>query len=188
MNGKVIIFSAPSGSGKTTIVKHLLSKGLPLEFSVSATSRPPRSGEQNGIDYYFLNPDTFKKKIQSNEFVEWEEVYPDTFYGTLKSETQRIWSHNNHVIFDVDVKGGLSLKKLFPTNSLSVFVMPPSIEELRKRLVHRSTDPANKIEERVQKAAYELTYTGQFDKVLINDQLEKALGEAEKLVSEFIKS
>ena len=186
MTGKVIIFSAPSGSGKTTIVKHLLSQGLPLEFSVSATSRKPRQGEQDGRDYYFLDETDFKKKIDAGEFIEWEEVYPGTFYGTLNTEPARIWENGNHVVFDVDVFGGLNLKKIFPFNSLSIFVKPPSVEELRKRLVTRSTEPPDKIEERVQKAASEMTYSQQFDEIVINDSLEKALEQAAQLVKKFI--
>jgi len=155
--GKIVIFSAPSGSGKTTIVKHLLSKGLNMEFSVSACSRAPRGQEQNGVDYYFLTAEEFRQRIDNDEFVEWEEVYAGRFYGTLKTELTRIWSKGNHVLFDVDVKGGINLKKKFGDNALSVFVMPPSIDELRRRLVGRATDAPEEIERRIAKAEEEIS-------------------------------
>ena len=186
MIGKLIIFSAPSGSGKTTIVKYLLESGLPLEFSVSACSRAPREGEVNGKDYYFLTVDEFKKKIDNNEFIEWEEVYPGNFYGTLRSELPRIWNNQNHVIFDIDVKGGIKMKSNFPENTLSIFVMPPSVEELEKRLIGRSTDNSETIRKRVDKAVYELQYSDKFDVVLINDNLQEAKTKGFKIVSEFI--
>lgn len=172
--GKIIIFSAPSGSGKTTLVKWLLKQNLNLHFSVSATSRLPRSTEVDGRDYYFLTPEAFRQKIAGNEFLEWEEVYADKFYGTLKSEVDRILSEGKNVLFDVDVKGGISIKKHFGAQALSVFVQPPSIEVLRQRLERRGTDSATIIQERVDKAAYELTFAPAFDVVLINDILEEA--------------
>lgn len=186
MTGKLIIFSAPSGAGKTTIVKHLLQSGLPLEFSISACSRGPRTGEINGKDYYFLSVDDFKKKIDNNEFVEWEEVYAGNYYGTLRSEVERIWKNGNHVLFDIDVKGGVNLKKKYPKQTLSVFVMPPSVKELENRLRGRSTDDETTIQKRLDKAVYELNFAEQFDVVLINDILQDAQLKAFNLVSEFI--
>lgn len=186
MKGKLIIFSAPSGAGKTTIVKHLLDSGLPLEFSISACNRAPRNGEVHGKDYYFLSTEEFKEKIKNNEFLEWEEVYPGNFYGTLKSEINRIWSSGNHVLFDIDVKGGINLKKLYPDLTLSVFVMPPSVEELEHRLKNRSTDDEATIKKRVDKAVYELSFSEQFDVVLVNDILQDAKNKAFAIVSGFI--
>ncbi|MBE6339427.1 MAG: guanylate kinase [Bacteroidales bacterium] len=188
MEGKVLIFSAPSGSGKSTIVNHLLKCGYDLEFSISATSRAPRGSEQNGVEYYFLTADEFRDRISKDEFVEYEEVYAGCFYGTLRSELTRIWSKGHHIVFDVDVKGGVNLKKLFGNRALSVFIQPPSVDELRNRLVKRATDSAEKIEQRVAKASEELTYAPKFDKIIINDNLETALGEAEKIVTDFIKA
>ncbi|MBP5420108.1 MAG: guanylate kinase [Bacteroidales bacterium] len=188
MEGKVLIFSAPSGSGKSTIVNHLLKCGFDLEFSISATSRAPRGSEQNGVEYYFLTADEFRDRISKDEFVEYEEVYAGCFYGTLRSELTRIWSKGHHIVFDVDVKGGVNLKKLFGNRALSVFIQPPSVDELRNRLVKRATDSAEKIEQRVAKASEELTYAPKFDKIIINDNLETALGEAEKIVADFIKA
>lgn len=184
--GKLVIFSAPSGSGKTTIVKHLLSLDLGLEFSVSATSRPLRGNEINGKDYYFLSIEEFKKKIENNEFLEWEEVYEGKFYGTLKSEVERIRNKGNHVVFDVDVVGGCDIKKYFGKEALAVFVQPPSINELRNRLIARGTDTPEVIESRIAKAEYELTFAPQFDVILVNDNLEKSLAEAEKLMLNFL--
>jgi guanylate kinase len=186
MTGKLIIFSAPSGAGKTTIVKHLLNSGLPLEFSISACSRSPREGEIHGKDYYFLTVDEFKKKIENNEFIEWEEVYSGNFYGTLRSEIERIWKNSNHVLFDIDVKGGINLKRKFPNQTLSIFVMPPSVKELEHRLTDRSTDDAATIRKRLDKAVFELKYADQFDVVLVNDILQEAQLKAYNLVSEFI--
>lgn len=186
MKGKLIIFSAPSGAGKTTIVKHLLDSGLPLEFSISACSREPRVGEVNGKDYYFLSVNEFKSRIDKGEFIEWEEVYPGNYYGTLKSEPERIWKDSNHVLFDVDVKGGVHLKNLFGENALSVFVMPPSIEELERRLIIRSTDDKETIKKRVDKAVFELKFADQFDVIITNDNLLDAKNKAFKLVSDFI--
>jgi guanylate kinase len=186
MTGKFIIFSAPSGAGKTTIVKHLLASGLPLEFSVSACSRQPRHGEVNGKDYQFLSIAEFKEKISKDEFIEWEEVYDGNFYGTLKSEIERIWQDGNHVLFDIDVKGGINLKKKYPEITKAIFVMPPSVEELERRLVARSTDNEETIRKRVDKAIYELKFADQFDTILINDDLQEAQNKAFKMVSEFI--
>ena len=186
MKGKLIIFSAPSGAGKTTIVRHLLEQKLDLEFSISATSRGMRHTETHGKDYYFLSSEEFKKKIEANEFLEWEEVYTGTYYGTLKSEVERIRNNGKHVIFDVDVVGGLNIKKYYGDEALAVFVQPPSVGELRNRLVGRSTDTPEVIEKRVQKAEYELSFAPRFDVILINENLEQAFAEAEKIVSEFV--
>ncbi len=188
MKGKLFIFSAPSGSGKTTIVKSLLDKELGLEFSISATSRPQRENEIDGKDYHFLTAEEFKVKINNNEFVEWEEVYENRFYGTLKSEVERIWAKGNHVIFDVDVVGGVNIKKLYKDRALAIFVMPPSIEELEKRLVLRSTDSIEDIKTRVDKAQEELTYSDQFDLIIVNDKLEEAIQKAKEAVTNFINS
>ncbi len=185
MDKKVIIFSAPSGAGKSTIVGHLLKKYQFLEFSVSATSRLPRGEEVDGKDYYFFSTDQFERKIANGEFVEYEEVYAGSYYGTLRSEVQRIWEKGNIIIFDIDVKGGVNLKKLYSSNALAVFIQPPSIEELRKRLIGRGTDSMEAIERRVAKAEEELTYSDKFDVVLVNDSLEEALATAEKIVEEF---
>lgn len=186
MKGKLIIFSAPSGAGKTTIVKHLLQQDFGLEFSVSATSRQPRPGEVHGKDYYFLSENDFRKKIKNNEFLEWEEVYSGTFYGTLKSEVERIRQKGKNVIFDVDVVGGVNIKKYYGEEALAVFVQPPSVEELRKRLQNRSTEPEEKINMRVAKAEKELTFAKQFDMILINDELAETLKEAEKMITGFL--
>jgi guanylate kinase len=188
MEGKLFIFSAPSGSGKTTIVRNLLEKKLGLEFSISATSRPKRKNEIHEKDYYFLSADDIKLKIANDEFLEWEEVYEDRFYGTLRSEVERIWNEGKHVIFDVDVVGGLNIKKCYPQKALSIFVMPPSVEELERRLRYRSTDSEEDIKTRVNKASKELEYAREFDLVIINDDLEKAILEAENAVRNFISS
>ncbi|WP_372933661.1 guanylate kinase [Mariniphaga sediminis] len=186
MKGKLIIFSAPSGAGKTTIVKHLLQQDFGLEFSVSATSRQPRPTEVHGKDYYFLSENDFREKIKNNEFLEWEEVYSGTFYGTLKSEVERIRQKGKNVIFDVDVVGGVNIKKYYGEEALAVFVQPPSVEELRKRLQNRSTEPEEKINMRVAKAEKELTFAKQFDMILINDELTETLKEAEKMITGFL--
>ena len=181
-----MIFSAPSGSGKSTVVGHILKLHPEIEFSVSATSRPPRGTEQNGVEYWFIDPEEFRRKIAEDAFVEYEEVYHDRFYGTLKSEVERIWSKGHVIVFDVDVKGGVSLKKYFGDSALSVFIQAPSVEELRRRLIARGTDTPEAIEERVQKAAEEMTYAPQFDVTLINDDLATALSEAERMVDDFL--
>ncbi|HAN17228.1 MAG: guanylate kinase [Bacteroidetes bacterium GWC2_33_15] len=186
MQGKMLIFSAPSGAGKTTIVHNLLNKNLNLEFSISATSRPIRSNEIHGKDYYFIPADEFKQKIAKHEFVEWEQVYENRFYGTLKSEVERIWAKGNHVIFDVDVVGGLNIKKKYPDQALSIFIMPPGIDELEKRLRLRSTDSNEDIETRIAKAKKEIEYAGKFDVVILNENLNKAIAEAENIVRNFI--
>ncbi len=186
MQGKLIIFSAPSGAGKTTIVKHLLSQGLPLEFSISACSRPLRNNEIDGKDYYFISVEEFREKIKKGEFIEWEEVYKDHYYGTLKSELKRIWDNEKHVIFDVDVKGGLNLKKQFHYRALAVFVMPPSLEVLEKRLRSRAADSEEKIRVRLEKAKREMENAEEFDVIIINDNLDEALKKAEKEVRKFI--
>ena len=188
-NGKLIVFSAPSGSGKTTIVRHLLEqKELNLEFSISATSREKRGEEVDGKDYYFLSAKEFKNKIKNEEFLEWEEVYRDNFYGTLKTEVKRIWKLGKHVIFDIDVSGGLRIKRKFPKETLAVFVKPPSIDELKIRLKKRKTESEDKINMRVAKASAELATAPLFDVIIENDNLEKALKEAHTLVSDFINN
>ena len=185
---KLIIFSAPSGSGKTTIVKEIMKQYPNLKFSISATTRPMRKGEQNGVDYHFLSPEEFKKKIKKNEFAEWEEVYTDRFYGTLNSEIERIWQQGNHVVFDVDVKGGLNLKKHFAEKALAIFVKAPSIQELEKRLKARATDSREDIKSRVEKAEYEMSFAPQFDKIIINDKLQEAVEKTSLLIAEFLKN
>lgn len=187
MAKKVLIFSAPSGSGKSTIVNHIL--GLypgSMEFSVSATSRAPRGEEQDGREYYFLTTEEFRKMIAEDKFVEYEEVYEGRFYGTLKSECERIWAAGHVIIFDVDVKGGVNLKKYFGDAALSIFIQVPSVEVLRQRLVSRGTDSPEAIEERVAKAEEEMTYAPQFDYVLVNDELQTAYAESEKVVEDFL--
>ncbi|MGG5487666.1 MULTISPECIES: guanylate kinase [Flavobacteriaceae] len=185
--GKLIVFSAPSGSGKTTIVRHLLKQQeLDLEFSISATSRAKRGEEVHGKDYYFLSFEDFKKKIKNDEFLEWEEVYRDNFYGTLKTEVERIWAKGKHVIFDIDVSGGLRIKRKFPEETLAIFVKPPSIDELKIRLKKRKTESDDKINMRIAKASAELATAPLFDKIVVNDDLDKALDEAYKLVSNYL--
>ncbi|MBN2172923.1 MAG: guanylate kinase [Bacteroidales bacterium] len=185
--GKVVIFSAPSGAGKTTIVKHLLSLNLGLEFSVSATTRIIRDEETHGKDYYFLSLEEFKRGIENRDFLEWQEVYKDHYYGTLKSEVDRIWQKGKHVIFDVDVVGGLNIKKIYGEKALAVFVQPPSPDMLEERLRNRSTESEDNLHKRIDKAAHELTFASRFDRVIINDDLQKALNEAEIMVSDFLK-
>ena len=185
--GKLFVFSAPSGSGKTTIVRHLLQQErFDLEFSISATSRAPRGEEKNAVDYYFIDLKQFKQHIKNDDFLEWEEVYRDNFYGTLKSEVERIWAQKKHVIFDIDVVGGLRIKKKFPEETLAVFVKPPSVDELKIRLKKRSTESEDKINMRIAKASVELATAPQFDKIIKNYVLDVALKEAEDLVDEFL--
>lgn len=186
--GKLIVFSAPSGSGKTTIVRYLLGKPeLNLDFSISATSRAPRNHEKEGTDYYFMSLTTFKNHIKNDDFLEWEEVYRDNFYGTLKKEVERIWAQGKHVVFDIDVVGGLDIKKIYPERTLAVFVQPPSIEELKIRLKKRKTESDDKINMRVAKASIELATAPQFDHIIVNNELNVALEEAYDLVKEFIE-
>jgi len=185
--GKLFVFSAPSGSGKTTIVRHLLAQErFNLEFSISATSRAPRGEEVDGKDYYFISAEEFKQKIKNDEFLEWEEVYRDNFYGTLKTEVERIWAQGKHVIFDIDVVGGLRIKKKFPEETLAVFVKPPSVDELKIRLKKRSTESEDKINMRIAKASVELATAPQFDEIIKNYELPVALQEAEDLVDDFL--
>jgi guanylate kinase len=187
--GKLLVFSAPSGSGKTTIVRHLLSKeDLNLEFSISAATREARGEEINGKDYYFMSIEEFKKHIKADDFVEWEEVYRDNFYGTLKTEIERIWTNGKNVIFDIDVAGGLRIKKKFPGETLAVFVKPPSIDELKIRLKKRSTESEDKINMRIAKASVELATAPQFDKIIKNYDLDIAKEEAYELVKEFLNN
>ena len=187
MAGKLIIFSAPSGAGKTTIVKHLLKiKDLKLEFSISACTRKRRDNEVKNKDYYFLTVDEFQAKIEDNAFIEWEEVYKNQYYGTLRSEIDRIKANNNNTIFDIDVRGGVNIKNQFGDDALAVFVMPPSIEELSERLESRGTDSEKKIQKRLKKAKYEMRYANKFDKIIINKDLDNALKKAEEIVREFL--
>ena len=186
MKGKLVIISAPSGAGKSTIVRHLLGSKLNLEFSVSATTRPPRGAEKNGREYYFLSVDDFRKRIENEDFVEWEEVYRDQLYGTLKSEIDRIWAAGNNVLFDVDVKGGINLKNIFKHEAISIFIMPPSIGELEKRLLKRGTDSQEKIKMRVEKAAEEMKLADMFDNIVVNDRLEMAENDVYNIVKGFI--
>ena len=186
-NGKLIVFSAPSGSGKTTIVRHLLNQEqFQLEFSISATSREARGKEKDGEDYYFISAKEFKNKIKLDEFLEWEEVYIDNFYGTLKTEVERIWAKGKHVIFDIDVAGGLRIKKKFPERTLAVFIKPPDINELIIRLKQRGEESPEKIAMRVAKAPTEMATAPQFDTIILNDDLTTALNDAENLVNDFL--
>lgn len=184
--GKALIISAPSGAGKTTLVKRLLQQKLPLGFSVSATSRKMRPGEREGMDYYFLSPENFRTRIQNGEFLEWEEVYENQFYGTLKSEIHRLWNLNLHVIFDVDVKGGINIKKHFGSEGLLVFIMPPSLEVLKARLESRGTETQESLQKRIAKAGFELGFADAFDARIINDELDRASEELNQLVRRFI--
>jgi guanylate kinase len=187
--GKLIIFSAPSGSGKTTIVKHLVANIPQLGYSISACTRPRRGRtEQHGKDYYFMEKEDFEHKIRNEEFVEWEQVYPGAYYGTLKSEVQRIWNNGKHVIFDVDVVGGLKIKEYYGDNALAIFVKVNSIDELRKRLLKRQTETDATLETRLAKAEYEMSFENRFDVVLVNEDLEETLEKAVKIVQDFIKS
>jgi guanylate kinase len=187
MSRKLVILSAPSGAGKTTIAKYLLEQIPSLSFSVSACSRKKRPHEVEGRDYYFLSAGDFRKKIENDEFVEWEEVYKDNFYGTLKSETERIWSLGKSILFDVDVKGGMNIKKQYGSNALLVFVMPPSIGELKKRLLKRSTESSESIRERVEKAEAEIKFAPMFDARIVNDDLDSAKANTLKMVREFLE-
>jgi guanylate kinase len=188
MAGKALIFSAPSGSGKTTIVKHLLQTNPDLGFSISASTRDKRGRtEENGKDYYFLTPEDFKHKIDNNEFIEWEEVYAGNFYGTLKSEIERVWASGKNVIFDVDVKGGLNLKKYFGDKALAIFVKVPSVEVLKARLNDRGTETPESLSRRLFKANFEMSFQDQFDVVVVNEELEKSLAEAQRLYDDFKK-
>jgi guanylate kinase len=186
MEGKLVIFSAPSGSGKSTIIRHLLDRSLPLAFSISATSRAPRGKERDGVEYYFLSPEVFGKKIAAGEFIEYEEVYKNVFYGTLKSEIQRIADMGKHAVFDIDVVGALNLKRQYGDRALSVFIQPPSVETLRRRLESRGTDVPEVIERRLERAAYELSFAPQFDVIVVNNELEKAQTETLCAVRQFL--
>lgn len=184
--GKLIIFSAPSGAGKSTIINHLLQQDLNLAFSISATSRPPRGTERDGVEYFFLTPDEFRERIARGEFLEYEEVYPGRFYGTLKSQVEKQLAAGQNVVFDVDVVGGCNIKKYYGERALSVFIQPPSVEELRRRLVGRGTDAPEVIEDRVAKAEYELGFAPQFDVVVVNDNLEEAQQRAYDVIRNFL--
>ena len=184
--GKLVIFSAPSGSGKTTIVRELLKRFPQFEFSISATSRQPRGQEQNGVDYFFLSQEEFRQKVEQDAFVEWEEVYNGTCYGTLKSEMQRIWAKGNVIIFDVDVMGGINLKRIFGDNACSIFIQAPSVEALRERLIGRGTDSMETIEKRIAKAEFELSKAPEFDHVVVNDNLEKAVADTKAVINDFL--
>lgn len=188
MKGNCLIFSAPSGSGKSTIVQWLTKEHpeLNLEFSISATSRPPRGTEQHGVEYFFLTPEEFKAKIDANEFLEYEEVYTDRYYGTLKSQVEEQLESGKNVIFDIDIKGGINVKKFFGDRALSLFIQPPSVEELRKRLVGRATDSAEQIEERLAKAEYEMSFAPQFDQIIVNDDLDTAKADTLKTIRNFL--
>jgi guanylate kinase len=186
MKGKAIIVSAPSGAGKTTIVQHLLDAGLGLEFSISACSRPKRENEIDGVDYYFINAALFREKIRNDEFIEWEEVYEDHYYGTLKSELERIWKIRKHIIFDVDVVGGLNLKNILGEQALSIFIMPPDIQVLEERLLGRSTENKKSMAKRLGKARKEMERAGEFDRIIVNDDLETAVSEAIAAAREFL--
>ena len=185
--GKLVIFSAPSGSGKTTIVKRLLQENLNLEFSISATSRVPRGNETDGVDYYFFSTEEFKTRIANDEFLEYEEVYSGTYYGTLKNEIERITSNGKNIVFDVDVVGGLNIKKLYGDKALAIFIQPPSIEELKNRLIKRGTDSAEKIDVRVAKAEEEMGYAKDFDIIIINEDLEQAIHNTKIALTNFLK-
>lgn len=184
--GKLVIFSAPSGSGKTTIVRELLRRFPQFEFSISATSRAPRGTERDGVDYFFLTPEAFMQAVGENRFVEWEEVYSGTCYGTLRSEIERIWAKGNIIVFDVDVMGGINLKRIFGADACSIFIMPPSIGELRRRLEGRATDAPEVIDRRVAKAEFELTKAPEFDHRVVNDRLDVAVDEAARIIDAFI--
>ncbi len=185
---KLIIFTAPSGAGKTTIVRHLLNTRKDVSFSISACTRPPRHGEANGMDYYFLTAEEFERKVAQKEFVEYEEVYENQYYGTLRSEIERLWSEGKHVLFDIDVKGARSIKEAYGTRALSVFVKPPSFEILKQRLINRKTEDENSLRKRINRVREEMTYERVFDVTLINSDLDTALIDAERLVAQFLSS
>jgi guanylate kinase len=186
MSGKLIIFSAPSGAGKSTLVQHLLGCGFEMEFSISATSRAPRGTEQHGVDYYYLTPDEFRQKIENQEFLEYEEVYPNCYYGTLRSEIERITSQGKNIVFDVDVVGGLNIKENYGNKALALFIAPPSIEVLHERLQNRGTDSPEMIEKRIGKADFEMNFAPNFDLIIVNDELDVAKAEAEKAICNFL--
>jgi guanylate kinase len=186
VKGKMVILSAPSGSGKSTIINRLLAKNLLLEFSVSATNRPPRGNERNGVEYYFFSADEFKEKINEGKFIEYEEVYPNRYYGTLKSEVEKKIAEGKNVILDVDVAGGLNIKKLYKKNALLIFIRPPSIEELQRRLEKRGTDSPEVIKDRISKATYELSIASKYDAIVVNDKLEKAENEIINIINKFL--
>lgn len=187
MAGKLIIFSAPSGSGKSTIINYLLTQELRLAFSISATSRAPRGEEKHGVEYFFLSPEEFRSRIEKNEFLEYEEVYKDRYYGTLKAQVEKQLEEGQNVVFDVDVVGGCNIKKFYADRALSLFIQPPSVEELRHRLTGRGTDAPEVIESRIAKAEYELGFASKFDRIIINDNLEVAKAEALKMIKEFLE-
>ncbi len=184
--GKLIIFSAPSGSGKSTIINYLMTQGLNMHFSISATSRAPRGTEQNGVEYFFLTPDEFRTKIENDEFLEYEEVYANRFYGTLKAQVEKQLEEGQNVVFDVDVKGGVNIKKFYGERALSVFIQPPSVDELRRRLEGRATDAPEVINDRIARAEYELSFAPQFDTIVVNDDLETAKAEALQKIKDFL--
>lgn len=189
MKGKIIILSAPSGSGKSSIISKIIGKeGLRLGFSVSATSRLPRGGERNGVEYYFLSPEEFARRVEAGEFVEWEEVYAGTCYGTLRSEVERVVGQGRNLIMDVDVKGGVRLKEIFGNEALALFIMPPSVEELERRLRGRATDSEETIRKRLDKAEYELSFAQMYDATVVNDDLDQASAETERLIRNFIST
>ena len=184
--GKLIIFSAPSGSGKSTIINYLMTQGLNMHFSISATSRAPRGTEQNGVEYFFLTPEEFRTKIENDEFLEYEEVYANRFYGTLKAQVEKQLEEGQNVVFDVDVKGGVNIKKFYGERALSVFIQPPSVDELRRRLEGRATDAPEVINDRIARAEYELSFAAQFDTIVVNDDLETAKAEALQKIKDFL--
>ncbi|MBU2652081.1 MAG: guanylate kinase [Bacteroidetes bacterium] len=187
MQGRVVIISAPSGAGKSTIIREVMASGFPLEFSVSACSRTMRPGEENGKDYWFLTSDEFREKIEKNEFLEWEEVYKDHYYGTLRSELERIWSKGHHVLIEADVYGGLNIKTQYPDRSMSIFIMPPSVDELRERLIRRSTDEIGSINTRVEKAMEEISLAEKFDVIIVNENINQAVEETKRVIKAFLE-
>ncbi len=186
--GRLIIFSAPSGSGKSTLINWLLEQGVRMKFSISATSRPPRGTEQDGVEYFFLTPDEFRRRIAAGEFLEYEEVYPDRFYGTLKAQVERELAAGDNIVFDVDVVGGCNLKRYYGERALSIFIQPPSVEELRRRLAGRGTDSAEMIAKRVAKAEYEMGFAPKFDRIIVNDDLARAKAEVYQVVTDFLNA